>query len=232
MIKNIFFTCCLTLFLFITISMCFSFGVIGSKGEEALKKHSEFISIEKKWSEKIGEHYLIQLTGNRILEFAQIYANSGGGKYACLKRIGEFEISEDVRYINEEGELFWGDWKDSYGSFMRFRDLSNETGLKIETMTDVIDNYDEILSFVKMIANEQYIFDEYVYHADSGSRKASIWVNSIHGYSHGLWHGIKDGEIPFNADWGEEWCIFYYGENWREKLNADLPKIRKSLGLE
>ena len=231
--KNIIFICCLTLFLFVTLSMCVAFGL---KGEKALKNHPEFISIENKWGEKLGTHYLVNLTENRILEFFQINSNSGGGKYACLKRIGEFELREDVQYFNEETKTneYWRDWKDAYGHYIRFSDLSKESGLKIETMTDVIDNYDEILDFVKKMANEQYVSKNYVYkiNTEVKYRKASMWVDAIHGYPDGLWHGIKDGEIPFSEDWGEEWCIFNYGKNWREKLNADLPKIRKSLGLE
>ncbi|MBO4729188.1 MAG: hypothetical protein J5631_12250, partial [Spirochaetaceae bacterium] len=132
----------------------------------------------------------------------------------------------------------WNDWKYYYGSYARLQDLSQAIGIKIETMVDVINHYDEILAFIKMIANkqydsEQYSSDDYIYHVDSENRKATIWVDKIHGYYNGLWHGVKEGELPFNGeDWGESLCVRCYGENWREKLNADLPKIRKALGLE
>ena len=42
----------------------------------------------------------------------------------------------------------------------------------------------------------------------------AVW--RIYGYPERLWHGIKEEDL----------------ENRREKVNADLPKIRKSLGLE
>ena len=204
-----------------------------TEGDKALYAHPEFINIEEFWGEKLGTHYLVNLTENRMLEFSQIDSRNGGGKYAGLKRIGEFEVREDVRYIDEKGQPFWGDWKDAYGSYVRFRDLSQEMSIKIETMTDVIDHYDEILDFVKKIANEQYISNDYVYRLDSGDRKAAIWVSDIHGYSYVLWHGVKEDEMPpYNEYFGPGIYDIKYGENWREKLNADLPKIRKSLGLE
>ena len=228
--KTIILICCLTLFLFVTLSMCVAFGL---KGEKALKNHPEFVSIEEEWGTKLGTHYIVNLTDNRMLEFDQINSGNGGGEYACLERIGEFELRENVRYIDEKGQPFRGDWKDAYGSYARFSDLSQEMGIKIETMTDVINHYDEILDFVKKIANEQYISNDYVYRLDSGDRKAAIWVSDIHGYSYVLWHGVKEDEVPpYNEYFGPGVYDIMYGENWREKLNADLPKIRKSLGLE
>lgn len=216
---------CLTIFLFITLSICVAFGL---KGEKALKNHPEFVSIEDEWGEKLGTYYLVNLTEDRTLEFFQIDSNSGGGKYACLSKIGEFELREDVRYINESIK----NNRESWSPYARFSDLSYALGIKIETMVDVVNHYDEILTFVKMVANEQYISDDYVYHVNTEDKKATIWIWKLHGYFHGLWHGVKEDEIPFNADWGESLCVRCYGENWREKLNADLPKIRKSLGLE
>lgn len=218
---------CLTLFLFATQSMFFA----ETRAEKLLKKNPEFVGIGEKWGEKLGNHYIVNLTGNRILEFAEIDSRNGGGKYACLSRIDEFELRGFVKYPKDSCTK--EHWKDCYSSYARLQDLSYAIGIKIETMVDVINHYDEILTFIKMIANEQYSSDDYIYHVDSENRKATIWVDKIHGYYNGLWHGVKEGELPFNGeDWGESLCVRCYGENWREKLNADLPKIRKSLGLE
>ena len=60
---------CLTIFLFITLSICVAFGL---KGEKALKNHPEFVSIEDEWGEKLGTYYLVNLTEDRTLEFFQI----------------------------------------------------------------------------------------------------------------------------------------------------------------
>lgn len=193
------------------------------EAEKALQVHHEFIRIEKKWYDKLGTHYLIDLTENRILEFDQIDSKNGGGKYACLSRIGEFELREGVRYINESIK----NNRESWSPYARFSDISQATGLKIETMTDVIDFYDGILNFVKMIANEQYISDDYVYRVDSEDRKAAIWVWKIHGYFFHHWHGAKEEDLD-----NPLYETLYSDKNWAEKLNADLPKIRKSLGLE
>ncbi|MBR4825106.1 MAG: hypothetical protein IKZ86_09915, partial [Spirochaetaceae bacterium] len=211
--KNIILICCLTIFSFATQSMCFAFGL---KGEKALKNHPEFVSIEEEWGTKLGTHYIVNLTDNRILEFDQINSGNGGGEYACLKRIGEFELRGFVQYINKNGEIVRGNTKESWSAYARFRDISQGMGVKIETMVDVINHYDEIISFFKMIANEQYISDDYAYHVDSENRKATIYVAYLNGYPDGLWHGIKEDEIPFNEDWGEWWCVSEYGENWRE----------------
>ena len=224
--KKFILICCLMLFSFV----CSALGNIDctSEAEKKLLNNNEVVSVEKKWNAKLGTHYLINLTENRILEFDQITPDNGGGKYACLKRIGEFELRETVRYINEKGETLRGDTKDAYGDYIRFSDLSNESGLKIETMYDAIDNYDNILAFVKKIANEQYISCDYVYKIDTGikDRKAIMWVNKIHDYFYYHWHGSREDD---NNQYYE---ILYGNENWRETLNDDLPKIRKSLCLE
>lgn len=219
--KNIIFICCLTLFLFATQSISVAFGL---KGEKALKNHPEFVSIEKEWGTKLGNHYIVNLTDNRILEFDQINSGNGGGEYACLKRIGEFEVRGFVQYINKNGEIVRGNTKESWSAYARFRDISQGMGVKIETMVDVIDHYDEIIDFFKMIAIEQYNTNKYVFRVDSEDRKAFIWVHQINGYYWYHWHGVKEDEFV-----GEN---FYGSENWREKVNNDLPKIRKSLGLE
>ncbi|MDD6486722.1 MAG: hypothetical protein PUF61_07255 [Spirochaetales bacterium] len=217
--KNIIFICCLTLFLFATQSISVAFGL---KGEKALKNHPEFVSIEEEWGEKLGTHYIVNLTENRILEFAQINSGNGGGKYAGLRRIGEFEVRGFVTFPKDKS--IETHWKEQYGPHARFRDISQGMGVKIETMVDVIDHYDEIIDFFKMIAIEQYNTNKYVFRVDSEDRKAFIWVHQINGYYWYHWHGVKEDEFV-----GEN---FYGSENWREKVNNDLPKIRKSLGLE
>ena len=223
--KKFILICCLMLFSLV----CFALGA-----ERALKKNPEFVSIEGCWGSKLGTDYRIKLTNDRILEFQYVDAKNGGGKFASLRVIDEFELGGSVLYVKPS----WNDWKYYYGSYARLQDLSQAIGIKIETMVDVINHYDEILAFIKMIANkqydsEQYSSDDYIYHVDSENRKATIWVDKIHGYYNGLWHGVKEGELPFNGeDWGESLCVRCYGENWREKLNADLPKIRKALDLE
>lgn len=235
--KNIILIFCLTIFLFVTLSMCFAFGL---KGEKALKNHPEFISIENEWGEKLGTHYLVNLTGNRILEFAQIDSGNGGGKYAGLKGIGEFGLTGQVDYIDGK----YHSWKDTYGSHVRFQDLSQLLGIKIENMIDCIENYDKILGYVQMLAREQYLagyeasfkrarkrrenpdnLENFPYHfVLSEKRNAMIAVSSIYGYSEDFWHGTKEEDF-INEN-------IYSNENRREKLNKDLPKIRKSLGLE
>ena len=224
--KKIILSCCLTLFLFATVSICYAYDF---KAVKELKRHPEFVSIEGCWGTKLGTDYRIKLTNDRILEFQYVDAINGGGKFASLRVIDEFELGGSVLYVKPS----WNDWKYYYGTYARLQDLSHAIGIKIETMVDVINHYNEILAFVKMIANEQYTSNDYLYHVDSENRQATIWVEKIHGYYNGLWHGVKEDGIPFDAaDWGESLCIRCYGKNWREKLNADLPKIRKSLGLE
>ena len=195
-----------------------------TEGDKALYAHPEFINIEEFWGTKLGTHYLVNLTENRILEFDQIDSRNGGGEYACLKRIGEFEVRGFVQYINKNGEIVRGNTKESWSAYARFRDITQGMGVKIETMVDVINHYDEIIDFFKMIAIEQYNTNKYVFRVDSEDRKAFIWVHQINGYYWYHWHGVKEDEFV-----GEN---FYGSENWREKVNNDLPKIRKSLGLE
>ena len=219
--KNIILIFCLTLFLFATQLMC----VAETRAEKLLNKHPEFVSIGNKWVDKLGNHYLVNLTENRVLEFDQINSLNGGGKYACLMRIGEFELIGSVKYPKDSSTE--AHWKDRYSSYARFQDLSQGMGVKIETMIDVINHYDEILNFVKMIAKEQFFSENYVYHIDSENRKATIWVWTIHGFFFEHWHGAKEEDLKNHL-----YETLYGDKNWSEKLNADLPKIRKSLGLE
>lgn len=245
--KKFILICCLMLFSFAKQSMC----VAETRAEKLLKKHPEFVSIEGIWGNKLGNDYRIKLTKGRILEFQFIDSRNGGGKYAGLKEIGEFSVTGQVDYIDGVDHS----WKDTYGSHVRFQDLSQLLGIKIENMIDCIDNYDKILEYVQMLAREQYLagyeasfnraeirwknpdnLKKFPHHfVLSDERNAMIAVWRIYGYPERLWHGINEVEHEnrsYKNMFGENWCINNYGENWREKLNADLPKIRKSLGLE
>lgn len=101
--KNIILICCLTLFLFTTQSMCIAFGL---KGEKALKNHPEFVNIEEEWGTKLGNHYIVNLTDNRILKFDQINSGNGGGEYAGLRRIGEFEVRGFVTFSKDKSKAY------------------------------------------------------------------------------------------------------------------------------
>ena len=101
--KNIILICCLTIFSFATQSMCFAFGL---KGEKALKNHPEFVSIEEEWGTKLGTHYIVNLTDNRMLEFDQINSGNGGGEYAGLRRIGEFEVRGFVTFSKDKSKAY------------------------------------------------------------------------------------------------------------------------------
>ncbi|MBQ4495926.1 MAG: hypothetical protein II973_00300, partial [Spirochaetaceae bacterium] len=72
--KKFILICCLMLFLFATQSMFFA----ETRSEKLLKKNPEFVGIGEKWGEKLGNHYIVNLTGNRILEFAEIDSRNGG----------------------------------------------------------------------------------------------------------------------------------------------------------
>ena len=205
----------LTLFLFATQSMFFA----ETRAEKLLKKNPEFVGIGDKWGEKLGNHYIVNLTGNRILEFAEIDTRNGGGKYAGLEGIGEFKLSSYVEFKNESY------WKDTYGSHVRFQDLSQLLGIKIETMIDCIDNYDKILELVKKLAREQYLTSPDVslrLYRERASRHIDI---------------IKEFPNHFVLSENRIACIYVLAMydwiaqyEWDEKIPAD--KLRKSLGLE
>ncbi|MCQ2580288.1 MAG: hypothetical protein MJ159_06290 [Treponemataceae bacterium] len=225
---------CILLFIISTLAFC-------AGGERALTKHPEFINIEQKWGDKLGTHYLVNLTGNRILEFDQIDSRTGGGKYAGLRRIGEFEVRGSVIYKKTKVS-----WKNTYGKHVRFQDLSQLLGIKIETMVDCINNYDEILNLVKQLAREQYllgyeksiklkdnncfyddrIINEFSHHFTcTEDRIGLIRVISIYNYIQWVWDGIQEEELKQCKNWVNE-----FGENWEN--NVPYDKIRKSLGLE
>ena len=110
------------------------------------------------------------------------------------------------------------------GLVISFYNLSKLLGIKIETMTDAINNYDKIVQLAQILAREQYfgnfkeikdrdafsnIFDaelqEKFPHCfiNSENRKGFVYVIFLEG------HGIKE---------------------WDEKIPAD--KLKKYLGLE
>ena len=205
----------LTLFLFATQSMFFA----ETRAEKLLKKNPEFVGIGDKWGEKLRQHLTVNLTENRILEFSQIDTRNGGGKYAGLEGIGEFKLSSYVEFKNESY------WKDTYGSHVRFQDLSQLLGIKIETMIDCIDNYDKILELVKKLAREQYLTSPDVslrLYRERASRHKDI---------------IKEFPNHFVLSENRIACIYVLAMydwiaqyEWDEKIPAD--KLRKSLGLE
>lgn len=190
-----------------------------TEGRKALYNHPDFISTEKEWGDKLGQHLVVNLTDNRILEFEQIDTRVGGGKYAGLKGIGEFKLSS---YVEFNGESYW---KDTYGSHVRFQDLSQLLGIKIETMIDCIDNYDKILELVKKLAREQYLTSPDVslrLYRERASRHKDI---------------IKEFPNHFVLSENRIACIYVLAMydwiaqyEWDEKIPAD--KLRKSLGLE
>lgn len=190
-----------------------------SEGRKALYNHPEFVSTENEWGEKLGQHLTVNLTENRILEFSQIDTRNGGGKYAGLEGIGEFKLSSYVEFKNESY------WKDTYGSHVRFQDLSQLLGIKIETMIDCIDNYDKILELVKKLAREQYLTSPDVslrLYRERASRHIDI---------------IKEFPNHFVLSENRIACIYVLAMydwiaqyEWDEKIPAD--KLRKSLGLE
>ena len=208
--------------------------------EKALQAHPEVISYEVR-GQKHGGYYEVILTDERIIEFDTILADSGGGFYASVSKIGEFWLMDSCDYRKKENQP----WEHCSVYGIYFIDLSRMLGIKIETMVDCRNNYDKILELIRFLAQEQYktgyqesvklqhgrgLHDSktrnlFPFHfVFSENRKAVVNVLAIHEYPQWVWDGIQDDEI--------QWCVNRYGENWREKLNNDLPKIRKSLGLE
>ena len=234
--KNIILICCLTLFLFATVSICYAFDF---KAVKDLKKHPEFVSIE---SSTLRENLFInyeydidvKLKNGKSISFACIDKH-GGGKYCCVSKIGDFSVDSRILVNNRQIPA----------AGINFIDLSNILKKEISSITDAIDNYDDILKFILNLAKKQYFLgamesswlDSYSCinnqkiikkfpsnFSFKGNRKAVIFVETIKNYPQWVWDGIQDDEI--------QWCVNRYGENWREKLNNDLPKIRKSLGIE
>ncbi len=221
-----------------TVTACFAKGNGENllECEKALKAHPYVIDF-KCYNSII---YEVTLTNGRTITFDEINIY-GGGFYASVSTIGEFWLMDSCDYRKKENQP----WEHCSVYGIYFIDLSRMLGIKIETMVDCINNYDKILELIRFLAQEQYktgyqesvklqhgrgLHDSktrnlFPFHfVFSENRKAVVNVLAIHEYPQWVWDGIQDDEI--------QWCVNRYGENWREKLNTDLPKIRKSLGLE
>ena len=220
--KKYIFIIWIDIFLFFSICYCFSKDKRLPEWQQQLKEHPEFETIEYMWSDKNGSHYKITLSDNRIFEIEEINYKTGNSFYAAVTNINEYKFWDSCKYINSKN----GKWKScsTYGIY--FIDLTEILGINIENAVDVINNYDRICELAKNIAREQYLNERYEYHIYTEKRNSSISIVSVMEYPAYFWHGVAEedkNDIYFKAKWGE---------NWVEKLNADLPKIRKSLGLE
>lgn len=218
----------------------FGSGEIVCKDEEAVKNHPDFVKFTSR-GQDYGNHYTVILTDNGTIEFENTDSQTGGGFYAAVYKIGEYQFYGHTAYYDEKKRT----WKNCGRSGAYFIDLSQMLGVKIETMADCIDNYDKIYELAKLLAQEQYkagydesvklqkknclldskIQNEFPYHfALSENRKSVVYILAMYEIPQWLWNGVKDNDIS--------WCKTSFGENWQEKLDEDLPKIRKSLGLE
>lgn len=215
--------------------------------EKALKAHPEFVEIEEYWGDEYGTHIKIDLFNGKSLTFEGIDMRSGGGKNAGLSTINEFTLGGYAKVRKDESTP----WKNCYGMYASFEALQTLLDVKIETMLDCIDNYDKIFELVQTIAQDQYFSEDrtkgrFGFLTDDNpetldlykkfphnfvitkNRRLSVFVLYIYDYQSNLWeYGIQESDLE-RADYYK----MRYGENWREKLNADLPKIRESLGLE
>ena len=210
------------LFAFLIFSIVFNLPCLplGSSetvfgAEELLKTHPEFVDIEDKWTDKLGESYEINLTSGRTIGFKCIDLRTGGGKYAGLVSIGEFNLSGRVKYKEKTS------WKDTYGYQVRFQDLSRLLGIKIETMIDCIDNYNQLYELAKMLAREHFNI--------GWSAMPEIWyqwdtplVKQFSGY---IFTENREAKIITSAIYD---CSQAY---WANKVLED-EKFRKSIGLE
>lgn len=149
-------------------------------GHEALINHPDFVSIEyaNPNEHDRGMYYIVNLTNGRKIEFNYIDTNTGGGIFGGVGSIGEYSFANISAYKYDESQ----DWEKIYGkhyksnptyidsnsqewrmifgfSVASFANLSTLLGIKIETMTDAIDNYDKIIQFAQTLAREQYLGD-------------------------------------------------------------------------
>lgn len=234
----------------VVFSKAWAFGKKESSsqnGYDALLNHPDFVNIEYATlnEHNRGMYYIVNLTDGRKIEFNYIDSNtgSGGGTFAGVGSIGEYSFANISAYKYDESQ----DWEKIYGkhyksnptyidsnsqewrmifgvSVASFANLSMLLGIKIETMTDAIDNYDKIIQLAQILAREQYfgnfkeiknkgafsnIFDtelqEKFPHCfiNSENRKGFVYVIFLEG------HGIKE---------------------WDEKIPED--RLKKYLGLE
>ncbi len=217
-------------------------------GHEALINHPEFVSIEyiNTNEHDMGVYYIVNLTDGRKIEFNYIDTNTGGGIFGGVEAIGNYRFFGVSAYKNDNPQYwedFFGKYYKHYGNYASFFDsysqewrqmynglvisfynLSMLLGIKIETMTDAINNYDKIVQLAQILAREQYLtkikeiphhgnfdvlFDTEVqnrlpqHFVNSENRKGFVYVVMIENY----------------GDW-----------EWDEKIPAD--KLKKYLGLE
>lgn len=205
------------IFTFIFSVSCFSLGSreVVFEAEELLKRHPDFVSIEGAWINEIGEDYKINLTEGRTIEFQCIDLRTGGGEYAGIASIGEFNLTSQVEYKEKLS------WKDTYGYHVRFNDLSQLLGTKIETMTDCIDNYDKIYELAKKLAIEQFEI--------GWDSMPEIWyqwdtplVKQFSGY---IFTENRKAKIITSA-------IYDCGQAYWEEKALEDEKFRKALELE
>ncbi len=222
---------------FVMVMQCFALGSL--EGRDAMKNHPEVISYESRAQEH-GEYHEVTLTGGRKIEFDTINGHSGGGFYAAVTKIGEYTLYDSAFYLTKTKK-----WKNAGGSGAFFIDLSQILGIKIETMIDVIDNYDKILELAKFLALEQFKAGYYestkltdnrrfdlqtinefpLNYVISENRKAVIYVSSIYEYPRWVWDGIQEDELKHCDSFN-----YRFGDGWEN--NVPYDKIRKSLGLE
>ena len=202
-------------------------------GHEALINHPEFVSIEyiNTNEHDMGVYYIVNLTDGRKIEFNYIDTNTGGGIFGGVEAIGNYRFFGVSAYKNDNPqywEEFFGKYYKHYGNYASFFDsysqewrqmynglvisfynLSMLLGIKIETMTDAIDNYDKIIQLAQTLAREQYfgnfkeikdrdafsnIFDaelqEKFPHCfiNSENRKGFVYVVMIENYGNGEWN--------------------------------------------
>lgn len=224
---------------FILFTQCFAKGNGENllECEKALQAHPYVIDF-KCYNSII---YEVTLTNGRTITFDEINIY-GGGFYACVNHIGEYQlIGEAIYRLNPKKK-----WKTcSRGAY--FSDLSQILGIKIETMVDVIDNYEKIIKLAQFLALEQFkagyqeseklsdnrCFDLQTinkfprHYAISENRKAVIYVLAIYDYPRWVWDGIQENELKISKS--QVWTNTF-GENWENNIPYD--KIRKSLGLE
>lgn len=220
--KKYVFIVCVNIFLFFSLCICYSKEKRLPGWQQQLNEHPEFESIEYMWSDKKGSHYKITLSNNRIFEIEEINYKTGNSFYAALTNINEYKFWDSCKYTKiKNGKR---NSCSAYGIY--FIDLTEILGVSIDNAVDIINNYDIICELAQNIAREQYLNKDYEYHIDTEKRNSSISIISVLEYPAYFWHGVAEEDMDdnyFKSKWGE---------NWVEKVNTDLPKIRKSLGLE
>ena len=166
---------------------------------EMLENHPDFVCIERYSSNKdvfggSNDAFIsVNLTNNKKISFQYVDKN-GGGKFANVKSIGDYQFLDYAK-----------DSKKDYVSGAFFIDLSYIFGKEINTITDVIDNYDLILDYAKRIVAEELslgtekmkilhvswdfsVISNYAgFYRNENIREAKVFVGGLYG--------------PWNKDW-------------------------------